>query len=238
MLVTGELIVYKIGLKPPLPTAGTLKHTSSLQATPGTDIEAAHVRKPSAVTADPNPDAAAWAPDVKDHHLLKRGDIESCSMSRISTPFVVQRTASGRSSSRSFARTRACSASARMTAAGGLHTAVAAAAAAAGTAAHRSSSCKGSLTAAAAAAFSLPKTEIRAADDDSDLALCSNASQTITAPSLVSPGSASVPVDELVEVPPLTLKDTLLRSMPIWLTVIILLITRVPQMKVKGLVTR
>ncbi|WIA22021.1 hypothetical protein OEZ85_004372 [Tetradesmus obliquus] len=49
--------------------------------------------------------------------------------------------------------------------------------------------------------------------------------------------SASVPVDELVEVPPLTLKDTLLRSMPIWLTVIILLITRVPQMKVKGLVT-
>ncbi|WIA42460.1 hypothetical protein OEZ86_008455 [Tetradesmus obliquus] len=60
---------------------------------------------------------------------------------------------------------------------------------------------------------------------------------TITAPSLVSPGSVSVPVEELVEVPPLTLKDTLLRSMPIWLTVLILLITRVPQMKVEGVVT-
>uniref|UniRef100_A0A383V6N0 L-lactate permease n=1 Tax=Tetradesmus obliquus TaxID=3088 RepID=A0A383V6N0_TETOB len=242
VLVTGVLIVYRVGLKPPLPnTAGTLKRTSSLHATPGADIEAAHGRKQSAAAysaADQTSAAAAWAPDSNHNRLLTRGDIESCSMSRISTPFVVQRTASGRSS-RSYSRpsSRACSTSARMTAAGGLHTA-AAAAAASGTAAHRSSSCKGSFSAAAAAAFSLPKTaDIRAADDASDLALCSDASQTITAPSLVSPGSVVVPVAELVEVPPLTLRDTLLRSMPIWLTVLILLITRVPQMKVKGLVT-
>jgi hypothetical protein len=41
-----------------------------------------------------------------------------------------------------------------------------------------------------------------------------------------------------VEVPPLTLKDTVLCSMGIWLTVLILLIMCVPQMEVKGLVTR
>jgi hypothetical protein len=95
-------------------------------------------------------------------------------------------------------------------------------------AAARNSSSKGSFAAAVDAA----------AADDSDLSSAQSLRQCITAPSLVAPGSLGVPAEELVEVPLLTLKDTLLRSMPIWLTVLILLITRVPQMKVKDLVTR
>jgi len=36
----------------------------------------------------------------------------------------------------------------------------------------------------------------------------------------------------------LTLKDAVLRTLPIWLTVVLLLVTRIPQLKLKGILQR
>jgi hypothetical protein len=86
-----------------------------------------------------------------------------------------------------------------------------------------------------------PPAPTAAGDPESDSFLTTDPSdlrQHITAASLTAPGSVGVPIEEVVEVPPLTLKDTVLCSMGIWLTVLILLIMCVPQMEVKGLVTR